>query len=75
MNNKSNNQARRFDKTLDNESRNAFNRFTRTTDNNRDKNSSTSDDLINSLQNKPENRRARQVIEWENTRRQTVNYL
>ncbi len=36
---------------------------------------STDDELIASLQNHRENRRARQVFEWEAKRRQTPNYL
>ena len=35
----------------------------------------TDDELIASLQNHHENRRARQVFEWEAKRRQTPNYL
>jgi hypothetical protein len=37
----------------------------------------TDDELISSLQNKRENRRARQVFEWETARRQTpsTNWL
>ncbi len=35
----------------------------------------TDDELIASLQNHRENRRARQVFEWEAKRRQTPNYL
>ncbi len=31
------------------------------------------DDLISSLQNRPENRRARQVFEWETARRAVLN--
>lgn len=35
----------------------------------RNKDFRNDDDLISSLQNKPENRRARQVFEWERARR------
>ena len=35
----------------------------------------TADELIASLQNHRENRRARQVFEWEAKRRRTPNYL
>ena len=36
----------------------------------RNNSNNTEDDLILSLQNRKENRRARQVFEWETTRRQ-----
>ena len=39
-----------------------------------DKASVTDDDLIMALQNQRENRRARQVFEWENVRRESPNY-
>lgn len=40
----------------------------------RAKNLKSDDDLISSLQNRPENRRARQVFEWETARRAVLNY-
>lgn len=42
-----------------------------------DKSNISDDDLIASLQNRRENRRARQVVEWETTRREmpSQNYL
>lgn len=39
-----------------------------------DKPITADDDLIAALQNQLENRRARQVFEWENVRRETPKY-
>ena len=46
--------------------------LTTRTANSKSKDNSTSDDLIVSLSDAYENKRARQVFEWEKTRRQNV---
>lgn len=57
----------------DAENNDSYNSHSETT-NSENKNLST-DELISTLQNQRENRRARQVFEWENTRRNnTLNF-
>jgi hypothetical protein len=67
--------SQKSDPRSDNESTDVFSYIPRLELAKANKSLNTDDELIAFLQNHRENRRARQVFEWEARRRQTLNYL